>query len=154
MTAATAAMASSTSIPAAPTTTRCHLFLSAQALEASTYGRGVKTRNMTPMTWTSPPEPLAFPNFLHANAWPNSWKIFTITKLAYSSGRRWGDRMFEAWSTRAPVLSAMNEMPVASRPIHSTRPHHEKTAPKRGTNRSRNRSGSRSGMRMNRRFVR
>ncbi len=55
---AMAASSSSTTIPAEPTTTRLVLERNSEAAEASTYGTGMKTRNMIPMSWTSPPQAL------------------------------------------------------------------------------------------------
>ena len=62
------AMKSSTMIPAIPTATLCHFFRKAHALDASRYGSGTKTRNITPITCTCPLLPPALPNFLHAKA--------------------------------------------------------------------------------------
>src|SRR4051812_44779505 len=68
---------SSTIIPAAPTKIRCHLFGNDQALEASTYGVGMNTRNMIPSSWHSPPKRL------HEKACPSSWIALTKTNTPH-----------------------------------------------------------------------
>src|SRR5271156_2441271 len=85
--AATDAMPTSTHIPAAPTIARCHLFRSAHELLASTYGTGVNTRNIIPITCTSPPVPLCFPNFLQLIACPISWHALMHANARYSQNR-------------------------------------------------------------------
>ena len=105
--AAIAAIASSASIPAAPTITRRHLLRNVWALDASMYGNGVKTRNITPSMWTSPSPPSARPNFLQAKQWLNSWHILTPTMLRYSKGRFVGLSIDDALSNNSPVLPTM-----------------------------------------------
>ena len=63
---ATAAMPNSTIMPAAPTRMRSHLLRNALLEEASTYGSGLKSNSMTPVSGTSPP------SFRQAYPWPNS----------------------------------------------------------------------------------
>jgi hypothetical protein len=55
---ATAASASSTMMPAAPTRARCQMRGNAVAELASTYGTGNSTSNITPISCTAPPQRL------------------------------------------------------------------------------------------------
>src|SRR3989304_4404093 len=73
-------------MPAAPTTIRCHLLRKAEAADASTYGTGVSTRIITPMSWTSPPKALV------TKAWPNSWRALMTGNASHSSSRFCGAR--------------------------------------------------------------
>jgi hypothetical protein len=73
---ATAATASSTIMPAAPTRARFQRSRNPQAAVASTYGIGVKSISITPMAWTSPP------NRRQQYAWPSSCRAFSPTIVA------------------------------------------------------------------------
>ena len=53
-------------MPAAPIQARCHLFGNIQESETLQYRHGVITRNITPISWHSPPK------CLHVRPWPNS----------------------------------------------------------------------------------
>ena len=149
-----AATTSSTSIPPAPTTTRCHLFRSAQALDASTKGRGVKTRNVIPISCTSPPDPVSFPKCLQANAWPISWKIFTITSAMYNRGRFSGLRTAVDCFDSSSKRPAIDQSPAPMIAAQKRKPYQVNTLPTAPTHRSSARSGSSSGMRSERKLIR
>ena len=58
-------------MPAADTTMRFRLSGNTLAPDASTYGTGMRTRNMMPISWTSAPQTLA------AKPWPSSCRPLT-----------------------------------------------------------------------------
>ena len=60
------ASTSSTYMPAAPIAARCQRLGSIQESETLQYRQGVSTRNMTPISWHSPPK------CLQDRPWPNS----------------------------------------------------------------------------------
>src|SRR5690606_4118146 len=139
---AIAAMKSSTAMPAAPTITRRRFSGNALAAEASTYGTGISTSSMIPISWTSPPQALT------AHAWPNSCSALTSGNTSARRSRFSGAR------TRCPrsLVSSSQCRTARSAAVPTTAAHKRKPAPpKRGryqrSVRSRSRSGSRSGMR-------
>ena len=139
---ASAAMKSSTSMPAAPTTMRWRLSGKAHAAEASTYGTGVTTIIMMPMSWTSPPKALT------ATACPSSWSTLTTGNSSAKATRPGTD---QTRSTASPVKSRQW---TASRPtaVTTVASHRAAASPPRngrppGTVRCRNASGSTSGIR-------
>ena len=148
-----AATASSTSMPLAPMTTRCHLFLNAQALEASIYGNGVKRRNVTPISCTSPPVPDCLPKCLHEKACPISWNTFTIKSPKYNKGKFAGFRIIDDPVERSCIRPATDHNPAPTIPSQRRRPYQVNTLPTSPTQRSRTRSGSNMGMRMERKLM-
>ena len=149
-----AAIASSTSIPLAPTTTRWSLLRKAQLLEASTKGSGVKTIKVTPISCTSPRVPACLPKCLHENAWPISWKTFTKRRAVYNSGRFLGASTPEAWRVSSPICPPTAHSPAPKIPTQMRKPYPVNNLPIRPTQVSRKRSGSHNGIRMKRRLVR
>src|SRR5687767_3949168 len=69
------AITSSTYIPAAPINARCHLLGSIQESLTLQYKQGVSTRNITPISWHSPPK------CLHDMPWPNSCRILVAVSV-------------------------------------------------------------------------
>jgi len=74
----TEASTTSTYIPAAPIAARCHLLGSIQESETLQYRQGVSTRNMTPISWHSPPK------CLHDSPWANSCITLVTASVAAS----------------------------------------------------------------------
>src|SRR3954471_1520384 len=66
---------SSTYMPAAPIAARCQRLGSIHESETLQYRQGVRTRNITPISWHSPPK------CLHDRPWPNSCKILVMHKV-------------------------------------------------------------------------
>ena len=110
-------MKSSTIIPAPPTANRCHLLRNAHAEEASTYGTGVSTRIITPISCTSPPRAFT------ANACPNSWQSFSTGKTSHIISRFSGrsTRSSTSWLSSRQCVTAVT-MPSPTTMHHSTKP--------------------------------
>ena len=91
----------STIMPAKPTNMRCHRLGNAQAVDASTYGVGMNTRNMMPISCTSPP------NRRQENAWPSSWMNLMRTNIAQSKSRliELERRSMACWPRRSEIAS-------------------------------------------------
>ena len=66
----------STYMPAAPIAARCHLLGSIQESDTLQYRQGVSTRNITPISWHSPPK------CLHVSPWPNSWMTLVTASVS------------------------------------------------------------------------
>ena len=69
------AITTSMYMPAAPIQARCHLFGSIHESETLQYKQGVSTRNITPISWHSPPK------CLQVSPWPNSWITFVMPSV-------------------------------------------------------------------------
>src|SRR5262245_34436308 len=88
----------STYIPAAPIAARCQRLGSIQESETLQYRQGVRTRNMMPISWHSPPK------CLHDNPWPNSCRILVTHNVSAShSHLSWPKNVLNsgsrAWNT-------------------------------------------------------
>src|SRR3954471_11934526 len=89
---------SSTYMPAAPIAARCQRLGSIQESETLQYRQGVSTRNITPISWHSPPK------CLHVSPWPNSWMIFVtastiIIQKALPTVKNWWNDGSLDWNT-------------------------------------------------------
>ena len=140
---AMAATKSSTIMPAAPTVARCEVCRNADAAEASTYGMGINTSSITPISWTSPPQALV------AQAWPNSCRSLSTGKVNHMITRFCGA---SAWEVMSSVSSRQCDAP-ANNAVPTTA--HQRQAPNQpnngryqGNQRSRALSGSNNGMRI------
>ena len=104
-------------MPAAPTTMRRRDSRNAEEAEASTYGIGIRTSSMTPISCTSPPQTLT------AQAWPNSCSSLSTGKVSQRSSR------FSGASTREVTSSVRSfqcvtalTMPMATTTLHTITP--------------------------------
>ena len=70
-------------MPAAPIDARCHLLGSIQESETLQYRQGVSTRNITPISWHSPPK------CLQVSPWPNSWITLVTASVRPSQIQFW-----------------------------------------------------------------
>ena len=132
-------MTSSTIMPAPPTTKRRHLLPKAVADDASTYGIGVKTRSITPMSWTSPPYALM------AAAWPSSCRALMIGKSRNSASAFSGvvTRSMK-FSVSASQCTAMRTRAGTTMASHGTRPSGANSGRNHGSSRRSSGSGSRT----------
>ena len=132
---------SSTIIPAAPTTTRWRVSVKADAADASTYGIGISTRNMMPISWTSPPQALT------AHACPNSCISLSTGKVSHISTRFCGARTLDAMSSvSSPQCPAAWKIATPTVAHQTIAPNHPNNGLYQGSHRSSTRSGSNSGI--------
>src|SRR5450432_1581346 len=137
----------STIMPAAPTNIRAHLFGNAQAVEASTYGVGINTRNMMPISCTSPPKRR------QANAWPHSWINFTSTKTHHRYNQLSGAIESAAAVLRRLHSGIKSEIVNVTTTSQPSAPHLLSSGRTTGIQRHKNRSGSQTGIRGNSTFI-
>src|SRR6476659_10330427 len=110
------ASTSSTYMPAAPIAARCQRFGSIQESETLQYKQGLRTRNMMPISWHSPPK------CLQERPWPNSCRTlvtqsvsasqaqFCALKKSWKSGsREWNRSNCTMISDSAASPSAMQQ---------------------------------------------
>jgi hypothetical protein len=107
----------------------------------------MKTRNMIPISWTSPPKRR------QANAWPHSWMNLMPTKTAHSHSQLPGAIEFAAadFTSSQRGVSARHAARIIKH--QTTAPPLLSIGPTSGIQRLRNRSGSQMGMRGNRTFI-
>ena len=84
MNVASDARMSSTYMPAAPMAARCHLLGSIHESETLQYRQGVSTRNITPISWHSPPK------CLHDSPCPNSCRTLVTARARPSQSQFFG----------------------------------------------------------------
>ena len=97
----------STYMPAAPMAARCQLFGSIHESDTLQYRHGVSTRNITPISWHSPPK------CLHDRPWPNSCRILvtmSVTARAiqfWASKNEWNDGSRD-WKTSNCTITSVS----------------------------------------------